>query len=272
MIGVGANRLDSPAARLLAGVAVRTADLLVLRDEESADVMTSSGVPGPLRVGAEPAWSLLQPVTSALARPARLRVVLPTWAHHHQVRFIFGSLRSAIGALLDAGIDVQLQHFDHPGGREIVAFVDEFTRPAFGFRPKSIEILGPPQSLQQAVDSLVEVGALVAYDLHALIAAAAAQVPAIAVGQSLELHALAHRLDQRCLPIDVNPDVLAHACAALLTGPAPLPELVADEVARAHEEFRLLRVLLAHGRSDEVDQIRALPFAPTPAITPPKHR
>src|SRR5690554_5815034 len=52
MVGVGAGRLPTPRARRLARAVATHADLLVLRDEESATVLAEAGVPTPLRVGA----------------------------------------------------------------------------------------------------------------------------------------------------------------------------------------------------------------------------
>ena len=45
-------------ARALARWLVRHADLLVLRDEESAAALTEAGAPTPFWIGADPAWSV----------------------------------------------------------------------------------------------------------------------------------------------------------------------------------------------------------------------
>src|SRR5581483_11844545 len=59
MVGVGVGALPTRSSRALARGLVRAADLLVLRDEESAAALAAAGAPAPLRVGADPAWSLL---------------------------------------------------------------------------------------------------------------------------------------------------------------------------------------------------------------------
>ena len=46
---------------MLARSIVRAADLLILRDEESAVHLAEFGAPTPVRVGADPAWTLLPP-------------------------------------------------------------------------------------------------------------------------------------------------------------------------------------------------------------------
>ena len=59
LVGVGAAPLRGRGARALARSIVRAADLLILRDEESAGHLAAIGAPTPVRVGADPAWTLL---------------------------------------------------------------------------------------------------------------------------------------------------------------------------------------------------------------------
>ena len=80
MVGVGAGRLDGRRARALSRFIVKHADLLVLRDEESAAEMFSSGIPGPFRIGADPAWTLVVPPDRVpAAHDGAVRVVPSTW-------------------------------------------------------------------------------------------------------------------------------------------------------------------------------------------------
>ena len=69
MVGVGAGRLDSRWARALSRLVVKHADLLVLRDEESAAEMFRANVPGPFRIGADPAWTLVVPLPTGSRPP-----------------------------------------------------------------------------------------------------------------------------------------------------------------------------------------------------------
>ena len=68
MIGVGADDLRGRQAQVIARWLVRHADLLVLRDEESAAALAVAGAPKPFWIGADPAWLLA-------ARDGRRRVV-----------------------------------------------------------------------------------------------------------------------------------------------------------------------------------------------------
>src|SRR5947209_8147022 len=82
LVGVGAGALGDRRARTLARRLATSADMLVVRDAESADILADVGVPVPIRVGADAAWSLLAgpgPVTGPL--PRRSRVVLTLSQH-----------------------------------------------------------------------------------------------------------------------------------------------------------------------------------------------
>ena len=59
LVGVGAGDLRSRSAIRLVRSIADHADLLVLRDEESAAVLRGVGASGPFRIGADPAWTIL---------------------------------------------------------------------------------------------------------------------------------------------------------------------------------------------------------------------
>ena len=70
LVGVGAGALPGRSARTLTRAIVRRADLLVLRDEESAGVLADAGAPTPFRVGADAAWTTARRARAA-ERPGR---------------------------------------------------------------------------------------------------------------------------------------------------------------------------------------------------------
>ena len=77
LVGVGAAPLHGASARGLARAIVRAADLLILRDEESAAHLAAIGAPTPIRVGADAAWTLLPgEARRAVARRRRVVVAL----------------------------------------------------------------------------------------------------------------------------------------------------------------------------------------------------
>jgi polysaccharide pyruvyl transferase WcaK-like protein len=128
----------------------------------------------------------------------------------------------------------------------------------------SVEVVPTPESLDAAVQSMVGAGAALTSRFHGLIAASAAGVPSVAVTHEAKLAALARRLDQRTVPVDFTPAALAGEVTAALGAPGPAPAAIKEEMEKADEGFRLLRVLLAGGRSDEADSLGALPLAPAP--------
>src|SRR3546814_14437027 len=89
LIGVGAAPITAPSNRRLAVNLVRHADLLVLRDDESAELLGGLGAPTPLRVGAALSWpSVTQP---GVEQPDRKSVVE---GKRVSVRVEFGGGRS----------------------------------------------------------------------------------------------------------------------------------------------------------------------------------
>lgn len=103
-------------------------------------------------------------------------------------------------------------------------------------------------------------GAVVALGSHALIAAAAAGVPAIAVACEPAIADLARRLDQPLVDADASVVAVRAAIAAALDHEPALPNAVEGQIATAEEGFRLLRVLLSEGQSDEVTELSGLPL------------
>ena len=95
---------------------------------------------------------------------------------------------------------------------------------------------------------------------HALVAAASAGVPALAVAHEPKLAGLARRLGQPAVRGRRAPATLIAARASPLDG-APPPAAVGRERARPRS-FRLLRVLLARGRSDEAVDVDGLALRP----------
>ena len=99
---------------------------------------------------------------------------------------------------------------------------------------------------------------------HALIAAAAAGVPALAVAHEPKLAGGARRLGQPAVAADGPVTSLGPAVVAA-PGASPraaLPEAVRRERERAQASLRLLRVLLARGRSEEADDLDGLALRP----------
>jgi polysaccharide pyruvyl transferase WcaK-like protein len=273
MVGVAAGPLDGRPARVLTRSIVHHSDLLILSDEESAAALTGTGVQGPLRVGADPAWTLVGaalPAGPSVSAPARRRAVrvVPSRlaASPDSLGVAIDRLVVALSRLVGLDVVVELQAFQRSasGGNDDVEIVDEVARrlvASTGCRPV---VVPPPTSMLDAVTSLSETGAVLAYRYHALVAAAAGGVPSVAVVNAAKVAGLARRLRLPALPGDADGTALADAVSGALRMTGPDVRLIKREINRAGEGLRLLRVLLDGGQSDETDVIGALPLSSTP--------
>jgi len=262
MVGVGAGQLDGPGAIRLSRVLVRCADLLVLRDEESAYELAQAGVPGPFRVGADPAWTLLRAPESArppgpskvLVVPSHLATGSGTYEH------MVDRLISTVDCLSNLGVEVHMQPWQVSTAwrQDDTAIVDRVVAGA----AHRVRPLPVPSSLVDAVATMGTHGAVLAFRFHALVAAGAAGVPSVAVAHEPKMSGLTRRLGQRMVATEFDPEHLATEVLAALASPGPAPALVKSEIDRAEESFRLLRVLLSQGASEEAESMGALPLVP----------
>ncbi|MDW5594767.1 polysaccharide pyruvyl transferase family protein, partial [Conexibacter stalactiti] len=247
LLGVGAGRLDDPGAQRLARTLVRSADLLVVRDEESAETLAAIGAPAPFRVGADAAWGLLDPlpgprdarrdsgdairgdaIVVALGRHgggsdlvARLADALAAVAGGSPVadRGAVGADRRAVDA--DRGVLVRIQPWqvgDDAAGQddELHAHV---LATALRRRGCRAEVVPPPASLPDARDLVVGARLVVATRFHATVVAAAAGVPFLALAHEQKLAGLARRLGQPAVRADAPAPELARALADALAQP-----------------------------------------------------
>jgi polysaccharide pyruvyl transferase WcaK-like protein len=252
LVGVGAAPLQGLAARSLARAIVRSADLLILRDEESATHLADVGAPSPFRVGSDAAWTLLPDPEPGAANGGPLVVAL---SHLAGDRRLAEHLAAGLEPVVDAGIPVRLDPWQPDGDLELAT--DVATR--LGGRA---ELGAVPADLPSARDDMTGARLVLAQRFHALVAAASAGVPALAVAHEPKLSGLARRLSLPAVAADVPPESFTGAVlGALETTPAPVEAVRAQRLA-AEDGFRLLRVLLAHGRSDEVIDIEGLALRP----------
>jgi polysaccharide pyruvyl transferase WcaK-like protein len=264
IVGAGVGSLPTAPARTLARRIVHRADLLVLRDEESATLLTEAGGPTPYRVGADPAWTLFQdaPEPGDGGRPHRVLVAL---SHHAGGPRLAGHLAAALAPVVAAGVPVVLQPYQigSPGSDDLELARD--VRARLGGAP---EIVVPPADLYEARDLSREFGVVVALRVHAAIAAAAAGTPFVAYAYEAKLAAVGRRLRQCVVDPLASPDGLGEAALRALDGPPAAAPAVKAEVARAEEGFRLLQLVLTRGRGRPADDVSGLPLAPQPWTVP----
>ncbi len=268
LVGVGAAPIASRGGQVLARRLVAQADLLVLRDEESADALALTGASTPFRVGADPAWTLLDgPPSGDLVRSGPVIVALSSEATEPATgeAGLADDLAAALVPVLAAGHPVALQPW-RIGGAAGPDDLD-LARAVNARLGGSAQLLVPPADLKEARAQFDAARLVVGLRLHALVAAAAAGTPFVAVAHEPKLVAAARRMGQPAvLPrpgIGFEPQGLANAIlTALVAGTAPRPSAVQTEVTRAEQGFRLLRLLLSGGRSDDAETIGALPLCP----------
>jgi polysaccharide pyruvyl transferase WcaK-like protein len=254
LVGVGAAPLHGASARGLARAIVRAADLLILRDEESARHLAEIGAATPIRVGADAAWTLL-PLPGETGGQTPAEPVVVALSHLAGDRGLGEQLAAGLQPVVDAGIPVRLDPWQLDGDAELAADV--------AARLSGHALIGaPPTDLRAARDAMTGARLVVAQRFHALVAGASAGVPVLAVAHEPKLSGLARRLGQPTVAPGAPPQTFAGAVlAALDAAPAPAPT-VRRERAAAEDGFRLLRVLLARGRSEEAADVDGLALRP----------
>jgi polysaccharide pyruvyl transferase WcaK-like protein len=262
LLGVGVGDLHRRADRVRVAALVRLSDLLVLRDASAADVLLAAGAQGPFRVAADPAWCALDAPSAGRERRDEVLVILDSRAVP-----IGGSAPARLAAALDMlaaqGLRIRLApwRISRHGADDL-----DLARAIQTHLGARARILLPPASLSEARAEAAGVRVVIALRLHALIVAASAATPAVAVDGERELATLAGRLGQPSLGLDAAPSWIAAAALSVAQGPPPNAAVVSAERARARDAFRLLRLVLDADRSDEDQDMAALPLVPEPLI------
>ncbi|MCU1367319.1 MAG: polysaccharide pyruvyl transferase CsaB [Ilumatobacteraceae bacterium] len=256
MIGVGAGVLRGPSARAMSRWMVPRADLVVLRDEESASVLADAGVPPPFWIGSDPAWSLFDQPDDYDRGVADQRRVTVALSHH-------GIGRSGIDALV-AGLQplcgertIRLQPWQ-VGEHSLDLRLAEELRVRLG---GGAEIIEPPIDLLHAAQIFAGDDLVIGMRFHALVAAAAAGSRFVAIAHEPKLAGLARRLRQAAVPVHASPDVMAGIIAWALAGEPSSASAVSAEIIAAKEQFQLLDLLLDGGKFERPDQLPALPLS-----------
>ena len=252
LVGVGAAPLRGRPAATLARAIVRAATLLILRDEESAAHLAEAGAPTPMRVGADAAWTLV-----GMERPALDagddRPIVVALSHLAGGRDLADRLAAGLGPVVASGLTVRLDPWQPEGDAELAA--------AVAARLEA-EVAPPPADLLSASRDMAGARLVLAQRFHALVAAAAAGVPVLAVAHEPKLEGLARRLEQPAVAADAPPAELTAAVFGAVDGPPPAALAVERERTAAQAAFRLLRVLLSRGRTDEAVDVDGLTLRP----------
>jgi polysaccharide pyruvyl transferase WcaK-like protein len=259
LVGVGAAPLRRGRSRMLARRLVHQANLLVLRDEESADVLVDAGAPAPFRIGADAAWPLLD--RNLDADPGARDEVIVALSHDAGDRELADDLAAMLVPVLAAGLPVSLQPWQvgRVGRRDDI----DLARAVNARLGGTARLEVPPADLLEARERFAGARLVVAQRFHALVAAASAGVPAIAYAHEPKLAGLARRLAQPTLTPSEDPARLGAAIlAAAQAAQPPSAAAVRAQYAAAEEGFRLLRLVLDRGRNPDADTIGSLPLRP----------
>jgi polysaccharide pyruvyl transferase WcaK-like protein len=281
LVGVGAAPVSDRTARRLTRSIVRSADLLILRDEESADHLAEAGAPTPFRVGADAAWTLMPVHASAddLAAAADgSAVVMRSVSGGHAPVELDGAgdprpvvvalshlaggpelaerLAGGLRPVVESDLPVRLDPWQPDGDSELAHAV------ATRLDDPRVSVAEPPADLDDAREGMEGARLVLAQRFHALVAAAGAGVPTLAVAHEPKLEGLARRLEQPAVGADATPAALAREVLRAVDGPPPARDAIERERASAEDAFRLLRVLLARGRSEEAVDLDGLALRP----------
>jgi polysaccharide pyruvyl transferase WcaK-like protein len=267
-VGVGAGAVRGAMARALARRVARRSQMLVLRDEESAAVLAELGVAPPFWIGADPAWALFRdglpvPVPGRVS-PAAPGVPRVTVAISHLADDGWtpsgGScatpsrvdrLGEALAGLAGRGWQVRLQTWQQ--GSDDLAVAEALR----AYVPDAAVEAVPPD-LTAAARSFIDDELVIAMRFHALVAAAAAGRPIVAVAHEPKLAGLARRLDQLAVPADASTAVFTEAFDRAVEHGAPPQHAVDEQIELAARTLRLMRLVVDEGRLDRPEEMATL--------------
>jgi polysaccharide pyruvyl transferase WcaK-like protein len=244
LVGVGAERIEGRVTRALARFVVRSADLLVLRDEPSAAALDRAGATLPVRVAADPVWCVLR-YSGATGTLDELVVVVVDEATASP--YLLDELSPALAMVPANGVCVQpWRSRDVPSAASLADML-----------PGPIRVLPPVRTLDAAMQAFGTVDVVVSMCAHATMAAAAAGTPTVALGRSRSLAAVTRRLGHDLVdrPIGARPlaDVVERARRSRSSLVA-----VRHEQALADGSMALLRLLVDRGEVLELAAIDGL--------------
>jgi polysaccharide pyruvyl transferase CsaB len=211
----GLGPITRRANRALAGSALRGAAHVSLRDPDSLALAREIGVRRPIQLVPDPALALHPP---ASGRGGHVLVAVRSWGASTQH---LAGLRDALRSLSAERTILALPMQDAVDRQASEAAIDGIHR---------AEVLGPGASLDEQLAAIGSASLVVGMRLHALILAAAAGVPALAISYDPKVDAFAAEAGHPVVgevgrAIDATA-LVAAAHAALAADPAPYRERV----------------------------------------------
>lgn len=254
LVGVGAGRIEGASARAMLRAIVRRADLLVLRDEESAVVLAEAGAPGPFRIGADPAWALLRDPHRERPRSDAVVVALSHVAGDGRLA---EHLARALLPIVERGPRVELQPWQGKGPDGADA---RLAREVRGLLDGRVKIIGRPPDLRQARSLFARRLAVIGLRHHSLIAAAASRTPFVGLAHEPKLAGICRRMSQPSVGVGCAPSELDEAFSCAVAGSGPDLGAVEEQIRLAEESFGFLRLLDPDARAGWFDDFDGLPL------------
>ena len=253
LVGVGAGELHGRRDRRLVRWIASRADLLVLRDEESAAVLTDAGAAGPFWIGAEMSWHGVDPARPRAESQAGQPTITVAVSRSAGVPSLYDALAEALSVFVDSHlIRIQPWRTNGPAGDQPVAdyLLDRLRGEA--------KIIEAPDTVPAAVRDYAGTDLVVALRLHAVVAAGLAGTRCLAVAFEPKMSGLARRVGQISVPPHSSGDVLRESVRAALSGPLPDHCGVLDQIDLAQRTIGMVRLLVDHGAVARPDLIRPL--------------
>jgi polysaccharide pyruvyl transferase WcaK-like protein len=234
---------------------VPRADLVVLRDEESASVLTDAGVEPPFRIGSDPTWVLFDPPHDDSRRPRDGRTITVALSHLAADREATDTLTEVLRPMVDEW-SIRLQPWQHGANDLDRRLADELR-----LRLGRVEIIDPPEDLHAAAATFADDDLVIGMRFHALVAAAAAGSRFVAISHEPKLAGLARRMSQAAVPGHATAEVMRGTIEWALANEPPSAAAVRNEIANASHAFDLLELLLDGDSFARPDELAALPLS-----------
>ncbi len=266
LVGLSVSNLSTRRSRFLARFVVTHADLVLLRDEASADALIDAGVEPPFRIGADPAWAQLDELYAA-REPADQMVVAidltdgDSKTSESRASRLEETLGKTLGPLADSGVEIILQPWETPDygvGNELLA---KKVSARLGGRATVVE---SPATLREARELYSSSRMVVATRRHALMAAAVAGSRAVSLSDSDDVHRFSAQLDVPTFSSESEPAAMSAALFDALGSEPATPAVVREQIDRAKGSLSLVRLLLTEGVGHEAASLDSLPLYPNP--------
>lgn len=271
IVGVGADELPGRRAQTLAARIATSADMLVVRDEDSVDLLADAGVPVPIRLGADAAWTLLGDVRPAPGDREPVGPVIVTPSRHAKDPGRYAVLAASLTALLRerpelSGIRIEpWQIGGQVGGSRLddLLLARQLEAALRVAGCPRVEVLAPPASVVDAANSYRDAALVVGQRFHSLVAAAAAGCRFVADPCEPKLSAIARTFGQMEIQPDTSVGTLTETLRSAVDAAPPAAEEARRQIATARTMLGLMRTVVEGGRGGAPEQLQSLTLRPT---------